>query len=173
MDIKDMIKSELEKIENEFETYASGRGNDHLAINLEYASIPRETDVNTYGFNIAIRSLFYIKIMDWENDEEKSFQVRTSIFDMNKEKIFDELLNCLYGGSVRILDEYVKPLSSLEDITTLKEVSREYNIPSSTLKTRMELTSFNMIEGEDFKKLGERMPTLLSPGGVKKITRNK
>ena len=108
MDIKDMIKSELEKIEKEFETYASGQGNDHLAIELEYASIPRETDVNTYGLNIATKSLFYIKIMDWGNDEEKSFQVRTSIFDMHKEKIFEELLNCLYGGSVRILEEYIK-----------------------------------------------------------------
>ena len=171
MDIKDMIKSELEKIEKEFETYASGRGNDHLAINLEYVSIPRETDVNTYGFNIAIRSLFYIKIMDWENDEEKSFQVLTSVFDTHRDEIFAELLNCLYGGSVRILDEYIEPLT-LESVTTLQEVSKNYNIPPTTLRTRLELRSFDMVEGEDYKKLGDRMPTLLSPVGVKKITRD-
>lgn len=107
MDIKDTIKKELENIEKEFETYASGRGNNHIMIDLQYVSIPRETDVNTYGLNIATTSLFYIKVIDWDNNKDRNFQVRTSIFDMHKEKIFDELLNCLYGGNVRILDEYI------------------------------------------------------------------
>jgi hypothetical protein len=61
----------------------------------------------------------------------------------------------------------------LSDIKTLQEVSREYNIPFPTLQTRLELKSFGLIEGEDFKRLGKRLPTLLSPSGIEKITKNK
>lgn len=57
----------------------------------------------------------------------------------------------------------------LSDIKTLQEVSREYNIPFPTLQTRLTLKSFNMIEGIDYRKLGKRLPTLLSPTGIKKI----
>ena len=107
MYIKDIIQEELKNIENEFEMYANIKGNNHIMIDLQYVSIPRETDVNTYDLNIATKSLFYIKEIDWDNNKDRTFQVRTSIFVMHKEKIFDELLNCLYGGSVRILDEYI------------------------------------------------------------------
>lgn len=62
-------------------------------------------------------------------------------------------------------------LMKLSDIKTLQEVSREYNIPFSTLQTRLSLKSFGLIEGEDYKKLGKRLPTLLSPEGVKKLTK--
>ena len=61
---------------------------------------------------------------------------------------------------------------NLNDIKTLQEVSREYNIPFPTLQTRLTSKSLNMIEGEDYKKLGKRLPTLLSPGGIEKITKN-
>lgn len=57
----------------------------------------------------------------------------------------------------------------LSDIKTLQEVSREYNIPFPTLQTRLTLESFNMIEGVDYRKLGKRLPTLLSPTGIEKI----
>lgn len=57
----------------------------------------------------------------------------------------------------------------LSDIKTLQEVARENGISVRTLQDRLSLKSLNMIEGEDYKKLGLRLPTLLSPSGVKKI----
>lgn len=33
--------------------------------------------------------------------------------------------------------------------------------------------SFGLIEGVDYKKLGKRLPTLLSPSGIKKITKDR
>ena len=57
----------------------------------------------------------------------------------------------------------------LSDIKTLQDVSREYNIPFPTLQTRLESKNLNLIEGEDYKKLGKRLPTLLSPSGIEKI----
>lgn len=58
---------------------------------------------------------------------------------------------------------------NLKDIKTLREVAKENNISVFTLKTRLESKNFDLIDGEDFKKLGERQPTLLSPSGIKKI----
>lgn len=58
----------------------------------------------------------------------------------------------------------------LSEIKTLQEIARETGIPVRTLQDRLILKSLNMIEGEDYKKLGVRLPTLLSPEGVKKIT---
>jgi len=57
----------------------------------------------------------------------------------------------------------------LSDIKTLQEVARKSGIPVRTLQDRLILKSLNMIEGKDYKKLGVRLPTLLSPEGVKKI----
>ena len=57
----------------------------------------------------------------------------------------------------------------LKDIKTLQEVSRMYNIPFRTLQSRLESASVGLIENVDYKKLGKRQPTLLSPSGVEKI----
>jgi len=57
----------------------------------------------------------------------------------------------------------------LTDIKTLQEVARDYNISFHTLQTRLGSKNLNMIEGIDYKKLGSRQPTLLSPSGVEKI----
>ncbi|ABG87896.1 hypothetical protein CPR_C0047 [Clostridium phage phiSM101] len=57
----------------------------------------------------------------------------------------------------------------LKDIKTLREVAKENNISVFTLKTRLESKNFGLIDGEDFKKLGDRQPILLSPSGIKKI----
>lgn len=61
----------------------------------------------------------------------------------------------------------------LSDIKTLQEVSREYDIPFPTLQTRLKSKELGLIEGEDYKLLGKRLPTLLSPSGIKKIIKNK
>jgi len=61
----------------------------------------------------------------------------------------------------------------LSDIKTIQEVSLEYNIPVPTLKTRLNLTSFDLIENVDFKRMGKGQGVLLSPSGVKKITKTK
>lgn len=57
----------------------------------------------------------------------------------------------------------------LSDIKTLQEVAREYNISFHTLQTRLESKALNLVEGDDYKKLGQRLPTLLSPEGIKKM----
>lgn len=58
----------------------------------------------------------------------------------------------------------------LSDIKTIKDVALEYNIPVPTLKTRITLKSLNMIEGEDYRRMGKGQSVLLSPQGVEKIT---
>jgi hypothetical protein len=57
----------------------------------------------------------------------------------------------------------------LSDIKTLQEVAREYNIPFPTLQTRLKSNTLELIDGEDYKRLGKRLPTLLSPSGIEKI----
>lgn len=57
----------------------------------------------------------------------------------------------------------------LYDIKTLRDIARETGISVKTLSTRLTLKSFDMIEGEDYKRLGERQPIILSPKGIKKI----
>ena len=59
----------------------------------------------------------------------------------------------------------------LSDIKTLKQISNEHNIPVVTLKKRIKLKSFDMIENEDYRSLGPRQATLLSPEGIEKITK--
>lgn len=57
----------------------------------------------------------------------------------------------------------------LTDIKTLQEVSVEYGIPVPTLKTRLTLSSFDLIENLDYLKMGSRQGTLLAPSGIEKI----
>lgn len=59
----------------------------------------------------------------------------------------------------------------LSDIKTLKDISLEYKIPIDTLKTRLTLKSFQMIEGTDYRRMGTGQGILFSPTGVKKITK--
>ena len=59
----------------------------------------------------------------------------------------------------------------LSDTRTIKEISEQYNIKAGTLKKRLKLKSFNMIEGDDYKDLGPRQATILSPSGIEKITK--
>lgn len=61
----------------------------------------------------------------------------------------------------------------LSDIKTLQEVARENDIPFPTLQGRLNLKSLGLIEGTDYKKLGKRQPTLLSPSGIEKILNKK
>jgi len=57
----------------------------------------------------------------------------------------------------------------LKDIKTLSEVAEQSAISYNTLKSRLKLKSLNLIENVDYKKLGERQATILSPSGIKKI----
>ena len=54
---------------------------------------------------------------------------------------------------------------NLTDIKTLRQVSKEYNIPFPTLQSRLAY----LIENVDYKKLGSGQGTILSPEGVEKI----
>lgn len=58
----------------------------------------------------------------------------------------------------------------LEDFKTLREVAEETGIHIKTLQQRLDLPGFNLTEGKDFKRLGDRQPTFLSPVGIRKIT---
>jgi len=53
----------------------------------------------------------------------------------------------------------------LKEIFTLADVVNIYNIPKQTLHSRLK----NLTEGVDFRKLGIRMPILLTPNGVEKL----
>ena len=53
----------------------------------------------------------------------------------------------------------------LSEIKTLTEVSEKYRVPLKTLQSRLK----NLEEDIDYKRLGKRQPTLLSPIGIKKI----
>lgn len=53
----------------------------------------------------------------------------------------------------------------LTDIKTLKEVSELYGIPLKTLQSRLN----RLEEGIEYKRLGKRQATLLSPQGIEKI----
>lgn len=57
----------------------------------------------------------------------------------------------------------------LEDIKTLKDVARENDKPFTTLQHRLK----NLKEGKEYRGLGKRMPTILTPGGVEKIIRGR
>lgn len=57
----------------------------------------------------------------------------------------------------------------LKDIKTLRQVSEESGIEIRTLQQRLGLPNFGLIEGVDFKRLGKRQSTILTPAGVKKI----
>ncbi len=56
----------------------------------------------------------------------------------------------------------------LKDIKTLTEVAEEYNIPIKTLQSRLKYLK----EDVEYRKLGKRKPTLLTPEGVNKIIKN-
>ena len=56
-------------------------------------------------------------------------------------------------------------IMELSDIKTLTEVSELYQIPLKTLQSRLS----RLEEGIDYKRLGKRQPTLLSPLGIEKI----
>lgn len=54
----------------------------------------------------------------------------------------------------------------LSDIKTLAEIAKQYNIPVETLRSRL-----NKLDKDvDYRILGKRQSTLLSPQGVLKIT---
>jgi len=57
----------------------------------------------------------------------------------------------------------------LKDIKTLSEVAEQSAISYNTLKGRLKLKSLGLVENVDYKKLGERQATILSPSGIKKI----
>jgi hypothetical protein len=61
----------------------------------------------------------------------------------------------------------------LLDIKTIQEVALEYKIKVDTLKGRLKLTSFGLIENVDFRRMGKGQSILLSPVGVKKITKTR
>lgn len=58
----------------------------------------------------------------------------------------------------------------LKDVVVLADLAKETNIPVTTLRDRLKHPGFKMVEGDDFRRLGPRMPILLSPKGVMKIT---
>jgi len=58
----------------------------------------------------------------------------------------------------------------LKDIKTVHEVASENNISRQTLLSRIE--SLELKEGVEIRKLGRRMPILLSPEGVRKILKS-
>jgi len=61
----------------------------------------------------------------------------------------------------------------LLDIKTLQDVSIEYGISINTLKSRLKLTSFGLIQDVDYRRMGKGQNVLLTPLGVRKITKTR
>jgi len=59
----------------------------------------------------------------------------------------------------------------LSEIKTLQDVAKEYDISFHTLQTRLKSKNFNLIENEDYRRMGKGQSILLSPEGVKKIVK--
>ena len=59
----------------------------------------------------------------------------------------------------------------LSDIKTLQDVAKEYDISFHTLQTRLKSKKFDLIENEDYRKMGKGQSILMSPEGVKKIVK--
>jgi hypothetical protein len=57
----------------------------------------------------------------------------------------------------------------LKDIVTLRDVAKKTGIGIRALQYRLGLPGFNMVEGEDFRRLGQGQSTILTPKGAKKI----
>jgi hypothetical protein len=53
----------------------------------------------------------------------------------------------------------------LKDIKKLTDVAKEYDIPIRTLQDRLN----RLVEGEDYMRLGKRLPTIITPTGIEKI----
>jgi len=53
--------------------------------------------------------------------------------------------------------------------TTLAHLAEETGYSVDTLRSRLDYKKFNMVEGMDYIRLGERQPILLSNAGVQKI----
>lgn len=60
----------------------------------------------------------------------------------------------------------------ISEIKTLQEISKEYDIPYTTLRARLYNKNFRLIEDVDYKKLeGARQPILIAPTGINKLLR--
>jgi len=62
---------------------------------------------------------------------------------------------------------------NLTDIKSLQDISKEFGIPVTTLQTRLKLKSLNLVEGEDYRRMGIGQSVIFSPEGVKKITKQQ
>lgn len=62
-------------------------------------------------------------------------------------------------------------LLQLKDVKTIRQLAEETGISVKTLTVRLKLKSRNMIENEDYKRLGPRQSIILSPEGIEKITK--
>jgi AICAR transformylase/IMP cyclohydrolase PurH len=60
---------------------------------------------------------------------------------------------------------------TINDVKTLTEVAEIYNIHVQTLHSRIRINE--LIEGVDYRSIGERRMILLSPSGIEKITKGK
>jgi hypothetical protein len=52
-----------------------------------------------------------------------------------------------------------------DEIKTLKEVSKEYGIPFTTIQYQLK----HLEEGKDYRRIAERQSIIIMPGGVKKL----
>lgn len=53
----------------------------------------------------------------------------------------------------------------LKDLLTIPEIEKKYNISRQILHSRLK----HLTEGVDYRKLGIRMPIILTPDGVEKL----
>ena len=57
----------------------------------------------------------------------------------------------------------------LKDIYTLKDISKRYDIPLPTLKTRLQSKHRGLKKDIDYRKIGDKNIIIFSPQGVEKM----
>lgn len=57
---------------------------------------------------------------------------------------------------------------NINEVLTLSEVSKKYNVPLETLRHRLK----NLEKGTDYRKTeGNKQPIILTPTGIKKLVK--
>ena len=59
----------------------------------------------------------------------------------------------------------------LKDMCTLKDISKRYDIPLTTLKTRLQSKHRGLKKDIDYRKIGDKNIVIFSPQGVQKIVK--
>lgn len=102
--------------------------------------------------------------------KDKWTKIKEYIESKKDHPLISDNNDMIYLEILEKMDELEKeePINQYIDVKTLNEISIEYGIPIKTLYYRLKYLKENI----EYKKLGKKLPTLLTPEGVNKIIEN-